>query len=156
MRADIRVREGASIPVRYCDVVITHPIHWCQTAWRGRGPAVAVGAAERDKLRDYRPGPAGQDVLVTPLAFETGGRWGPAAAQEVRRLARKRATGPQAAAAVNPESLYRASLTRWRREISVSLQVANAEILLESVGRVARTAWPAPAADTLDLVPDAH
>ena len=41
VRADIRIREGAAAPVRFCDVVVTHPIKrergFMERLWCRRG-----------------------------------------------------------------------------------------------------------------------
>ena len=128
--ADLRVREGPAAPTRYCDVVVTHPIHRNHDQWRAISGGAAAAAAERQKRADYQPAHGGRPVLLTPIAFESFGRWGPAAAAEARRLARKRAQLPTAQRAVDPETIYRATLQRWRREVSVVLQQGNAAVLL--------------------------
>ena len=156
-RADIRVRAGAAAPTRYCDVVVTHPIHRHHDEWHGKGAGIAVAAAERQKVRDYQPAAGGSPVLLTPLAFETYGRWGRAAAAEVRRLARARAMGPAGASMVNPEAMYQASLLRWRREVAVTLQCGNAEVLLACAGRPQECILHVPpSSEPLDLVPALH
>ena len=123
--ADIRAEEGPAAPVRYADVVITHPICCHRGSWCGTGPGTAVAREERGKLKDYLPRPGGRRVLLVPLAFESYGRWGVSAARELRRLARRRAERQDAQQSVDPQAVYRGCLRRWRQEISITLQLGN-------------------------------
>ena len=103
--------------------------------WVGAGPGKAATNAEQDKCRTYRPAPDGQAVLLIPLAFETYGRLGKHTALELRRLARKRACCADALASVHPAAVYRGALLRWRRHLSVQLQVGNAQVMAHCVGQ---------------------
>ena len=125
VEADIRAEGGPAEPVRYADIVVTHPIQIRNGRLTGSGPGTAVAREERGKLGDYQPRPGGRPVLLVPLAFESYGRWGKRAALELRRLARRRSEMMDAARAVDPTSVYRGCLRRWRQEISVCLQLAN-------------------------------
>ena len=125
VEADIRAEGGPAEPVRYADVVVTHPIQIRNGRLAGSGPGVAAAREERGKLNDYRPRPGGRPVLLVPLAFESFGRWGKSAALELRRLARRRSEMLDAARSVDPTSVYRGCLRRWRQEISVALQLSN-------------------------------
>ena len=132
--ADIRVQEGLSIPLRYLDVVVAHPIDLSSGTWVGAPAGSAARTAERTKFRHYRPALTGHSVLLTPLAYETYGRWGKHAALELRRLARVRAQRADAIASVDPEAVYRGALLRWRRQLSVTLQLGNAHVLASAAG----------------------
>ena len=157
VKAAIRVSEGVAAPTRYCDVVVTHPVRWERTRWRGTLGGKAAASAESDKHTGYKPAAGGRAVLLTPLAFETFGRWGHAAAAEVRRLARCRARLPMARRAVDPSSIYRATLLRWRRELSARLQQGNALVLLGATGKPAElSTHAAPLTEALDFLPEAH
>ena len=75
-------------------------------------------------------------MLLTPLAVETFGRRGKLAAKELKRLARARATLPDATASVDSSAVFRGALLRWRRELSVCLQLNNAQAMAHCAGRV--------------------
>ena len=125
------------MPLNYLDVVVVHPIDLDHGRWIGVVPGRAAKDAEMEKFRGYRPGPAGTPVLLTPLAFETYGRWGKHAAREIRRLARARAQLPDAMASVDSTAVYRGCLIHWLRELSVALQLGNAHVLAHAVGMCA-------------------
>ena len=40
--ADVRAEEGPAAPVRYADVVVTHPIAWRGDHWAGSGHGIAA------------------------------------------------------------------------------------------------------------------
>ena len=132
--ADLRVEEDFSMPIRYGDVVVAHPIDLRQGAWVGAAAGKSARDAEKGKFRDYRPAADGRAVLLVPLAFETYGRLGKHASLELRRIARMRACRPDAQASVDPAAVYRGALLRWRRHLSVQLQLGNAQVLAHSVG----------------------
>ena len=75
----------------------------------------------------------GQSVLLAPLAYETYGRWGKLAAVEFRRLARARVTLLDAATSADASAVFRGALLRWRRELSVCLQLGNAQVMSHCV-----------------------
>ena len=131
--ADLRVQEDFSFPIRYLDVVVAHPIDCIRGVWKPANAGAAVRTAERSKFRHYAPAQGGQSVLMTPLAYETFGRWGVHAALELKRLARARACRADAMASVDPSAVYRGALTRWRRELSVALQLGNAHVLARCI-----------------------
>ena len=87
----------------------------------------------------------GASARLIPLAFESQGRWGEHAVQELGRLARLKGTlqsdSPQEAAAIT-----RASLKRWRREIACALQRGNAQLAIASLGQ------PSPEVLDFDLL----
>ena len=123
--ADVRAEEGPSAPIRYADVVVTHPIQCHRGQWSGTGPGIAAARMERKKYADYQPRPGGRAVLLVPLAFETYGRWGRKAAQEFRRLARRRSELEDAQQSVDPDAVFRGCIRKWRQEVSVTLQLGN-------------------------------
>ena len=125
VEADIRAEGGPAEPVRYADVVVTHPIQKRLGRLVGNGPGIAVAREEREKLRDYLPRPGGRRVALVLLAFESYGRWGKSAALELRRLARRRSEMADAVRSVDSSAVYRGCLRRWRQEISVCLQLCN-------------------------------
>ena len=155
--ADVRSREGPTTPTRYGDVVVTHPIHRVGSEWKGWQSGKAAAKAERDKFRDYRPSPTGKSVLLVPLAFETYGRWGVRASRELRRLARRKAAAAASAGAFDAASIYRATLLRWRREVSVTWQQGNVAILSACAGQAPSLgANSGPGAEPLDLIVEQH
>ena len=110
-----------------------HPIDMVKRSWRGAAAGQSVRAAELYKFRDYAPAEDGQSVLLAPLAYETYGRWGKLAAVEFRRLARARVTLLDAATSVDASAVFRGALLRWRRELSVCLQLGNAQVMSHCV-----------------------
>jgi len=132
VRSDIRARCGPARPTRYADVVITHPFTLIGITWVGHAHAAATEAAEADKYRTYAIRPGGTPIVIIPLAFETFGRWGPAAVKELRMLARARACRTDVAAALDPKAAYRGTLRRWRMEMSVLLQRCSAAVVGEA------------------------
>ena len=128
VEADVRAVGGPSEPVRYADVVVTHPVQTRAGRTTGSGPGVAAAREERGKHGDYMPRPGGRPVLLVPLAFESYGRWGKLAALELRRLARRRSERVDAANSVDASSVYRGCLRRWRQEVAVALQLAKFSI----------------------------
>ena len=92
---------------------------------------------------------------LVPLVFETAGRWGESAARELRRLARARASRGTRIA-VDVDAIYRATLLRWRRELSTLLQQANASVVMAAVGCVVDLQVAGVTQDVYDLVPEAH
>ena len=125
VESDIRAQGGPAEPVRYADVVVTHPAQMRQGRLYVSRAGVGVAREERAKVSDYQPRAGGRAVLIVPLAFETYGRWGDSVANELRRLARRRAEQLDARRSVDPTSVYRGCLRRWRQEISVLLQLSN-------------------------------
>ena len=125
VESDVRAEGGPAEPMRYADVVVTHPIQIRQGKISGSGLGVAAAREERGKLSDYALRPGGRPVLIVPLAFESYGRWGESAALELRRLARRRSEQLDVARAVNAKAMYRGCLRRWRQEIAVCLQLGN-------------------------------
>ena len=152
VQADIRVEEDFATPLRYGDVVVAHPIDLDHGTWVGAAAGRAVKAAEKEKFRDYRPKPDGHAVVLVPLAYETFGRTGKHAALELRRLARLRACRPDALASVDPAAVYRGALLRWRRELSVQLQLGNAQVLAHAVGKSPLDGAHRPPAEVDDAV----
>ena len=133
VESDVRAVGGPAEPVRYADVVVTHPIQTRAGRITGSGAGIAAEREERKKLSDYAPRTGGRAVLLVPLAFESYGRWGDAAALELRRLARRRSECADAARSVDATSVYRGCLRRWRTELSVLLQLGNFSIYAASV-----------------------
>ena len=154
--ADIRAEEGPTAPIRYADVVVTHPIHWERDHWVGAAQGAAARESERVKWRRYAACPDGNPVLLVPLAFETYGRWGDAASAELRRLARLRSALADSRQSVDPNGFFRGCLIRWRRQVSVVLQQGNAAMLCActAVARAGVHAAPASDSSVADLITD--
>ena len=125
VESDIRADGGPSEPVRYADVVATHPVQMRSGRWTCSGPGVTAAREERGKISDYQPGLGGRSVVIVPLAFESYGRWGKKAALELRRLASHRCERPDVAQSVSPGAVYQGCLRRWRQELSVISQLPN-------------------------------
>ena len=157
VRADIRASGTAAEPLTYCDVKVTHVVRWHgpTSTWRGEARGAAAAAGEAEKLKIYEPSETGSPVRIVPLVFETAGRWGEAAARELRRVARARAC-KIARTAVDPDAVYRATLTRWRRELSTLLQRANTTVVMASAGCAVSLHSRGPVVETHDLIPEAH
>ena len=105
----------------------------------------ALRAAEQRKYGDYAPprdptsGVAlARPVSAVPLAFDTYGRWGPAAADALKRWARRRLLRPDAMRSVQRIGLYQQVLARWRASGACALQRGNFEVYAASVGLTAR------------------
>ena len=105
------------------------------------GADTALGPAERRKYGDYeapRDRTTGellaQPVTMVPLAFDTYGRWGEAAADALKRWARRRLTRPDAARSVRRAGLFQQVLARWRAAGSCPLQRGNFEAFAACVG----------------------
>ena len=133
--ADVRSVEHASASARYYDVAVTHPIKHHQGEWQPSGPGQAVEVAERGKLVRYAPSRGGRPVLLTPVCFETYGHAGERTYRELSRLARARALRPDAMSSIDPAGVAKGALLRWRRELSVALQLGNARVLQQAAGR---------------------
>jgi len=132
--ADIRVASGPACPVKYLDVVVAHPVCMRQGRRTASGTGVAAEREARAKHVHYRPRPGGRTVKLVPLAFETYGRWCKESVAELRRLARSRAEIDNGRLAVDPLSVYRGALRRWRQEVSVALQLGNYRVVSACVG----------------------
>ena len=137
-RADVRASYGPGLPTVYYDVVVAHPFTTGVPsgpvgALLGRHPDAdaALGPAEQRKYSDYNPplnpatGARLQPVSLVPLAFDTFGRWGPAAADALRRWARRRLNRPDALRSVRRAGLYQQVLARWRAAGACALQRGN-------------------------------
>ena len=147
-RADVRANYGPGLPTVYFDVVVAHPFTTgvptgAVGAMRTAQPDAdaAVGPAEQEKYGDYAPPcdaltgvPLTHPVTVVPLAFDTYGRWGPAAADALKRWARRRLNRPDAARSVRRAGLFQQVLARWRAAGSCALQRGNFETFAASVG----------------------
>ena len=135
LRADIRAIHSPGAPAVYYDVVIAHPF----TTGVPQGvcgrphsahpdPDAAITRAETDKRRDYRA-PAGLAAVgFVPLAWDTFGRWGDAAAAALRTAARARLRRPDARQAVRARGAFARLLTRWRAAGAIALQTRNYEV----------------------------
>ncbi len=157
-RADIRVTGGPDAPLTYADVMVTHTASFSSSTgtWSPAAPGQAAAEAEKVKQRRYRPAAGGSSIRLVPLIWETHGRWGRQGMAELRRVARRRATVAASQGSADADAVYRATLNRWRREVSVQLQSWNAAILAASVGFAVdlrtRSTWE----HSLDLIPEAH
>lgn len=125
---DLRIEQGPGGPVRYADVVVSHPVGPTNTRAAADLDGATAAAAERDKHDRYGPG-------VLPLSIETFGKWGPAALKWWRALAKQ-------VVANDPNLAYLGRwaipslLQRWWARVSAALQRANAEGVLASIGEV--------------------
>ena len=146
-RADVRASYGPGLPVVYFDVVVAHPFTTGVPTGSvgellGQRPDAdaAVGAAERRKYGDYAPprnlvtGVRLAPVSFVPLAFDTHGRWGPAAVDALRRWARRRLARPDALRSVRRAGLYARVLARWRATGACALQRGNFATYAACVG----------------------
>ena len=100
----------------------------------------ALRHLENRKLSEYAP-PVGGDgqplvpaVKVVPLAFDTYGRWGQGAADELKLWARRRLKKPDAAQSARTKGVYAEVLSRWRATASCTLQRGNFEVYADCVG----------------------
>ena len=132
--ADLKIREGPGAPLKYGDVVICHPIDCVRGQWIGQLAGQAAADGEKLKQRKYTQSALGRQVNFVPLFCETYPRWGQAAIAELRKLAKMRAYNSDAAGAVDPDAVANGALIRWRRELSVALQLCNAAIIAECIG----------------------
>ncbi|CAE8714572.1 unnamed protein product [Polarella glacialis] len=133
-KADVRASFGPGALRIYYDIVVAHPFKTrVPTGERGAllnatpEADAAVKTAERRKRNDYAP-PAndagallGRAVAIVPMAFDTHGRWGPAAVDAVRRCARRLLRMPDAIRSVQRKGLYLKLLASWRAEASCLL-----------------------------------
>lgn len=146
-RADVRASFGPGAPRIYYDIVVAHPFKTgvptgeCGALLNATPDAdAAVKPAERRKRNDYAPPvndaglPVARAVVIVPMAFDTHGRWGPAAVDAVRRCARRRLRMPDATRSVQRSGLYLKLLARWRAEASCLLMRGNFETYAESLG----------------------
>ena len=142
LRCDVRATLAPGQPPTYYDVVVSHPFttgvptgNVGELRLAEPKADAAVDAGERSKRQDYAP-PAGLvQVKLVPLAFDTFGRWGDAAAKELRSLARLRASLPDVLRSGRSQSVRCAVLSRWRNSASCLLQKGNFEAWAECVGR---------------------
>ena len=159
LRADVRASYGPGLPVVYYDVVVAHPFTTgvptgSVGALLGAQPDAdaAVHSAEQRKYGKYAApcDPASGVALVrpvtaVPLAFDTFGRWGPAATEALKRWARRCLLRPDAVRSVRKAGLYQQVLTRWRASGACALQRGNYEVFAASVGLA--SPGPAPEGD---------
>jgi hypothetical protein len=132
--ADLKIREGPGTPLKYGDVMICHPIDCIRGQWVGQPAGQAAADGAKLECRKYTPSALGRQVTFVPLVCETYGRWGKSAIAELRKLAKMRAYNSDAANAVDPDAVANGALIRWRRELSVALQLCNAAIIAECIG----------------------
>ena len=146
-RADVRASCGPGLPTVYYDVVVAHPFATGVptgpvSSLLGRLPDAdaALRPAEQRKRADYAPpvdpatGARLQPVSMAPLAFDTYGRWGPAAADALRRWARRRLNRPDAIRSVRRKGLYQQVLARWRVARACALQRGNFATYAAAIG----------------------
>jgi len=125
---DLRIEQGPGGPVRYADVVVSHPVGPANTRAAAVSDGATAVAADRHKHDRYGPG-------VLPLSLETFGRWSPAALKWWRALAKQ-------VVANDPNLAYLGRwaipslLQQWWARVSVTLQRANADAILASIGEV--------------------
>ena len=132
------------MPCVYYDIVVAHPYSTgVPTGDAGRPhvptptPDAALRLAEDRKRNDYRPPPGAAQVQFVPIAFDTFGRWGEAAALAMRRLARRRAERPDAIRSVRRRGIYAEVLARWRASAAVFLQRSNFDLFAECTNEAA-------------------
>ena len=137
----------------HADVVVTATAHIRQGRWETCGSCIACAREERRKLAEWGEQHLGHcPARMVPLAFESQGKWGARAVQELARLARLKGS-LLAASPVEAQLVVQASLRRWRRWVSVALQRGNAAMVLASLGK------PTPLdvdGDLLLAEPDLH
>ena len=116
--SDVYCRGVAGdLPV-HLDVVVTSSIHNHAHEWHIANVGVAVAREERRNLREW-----GYDEILgctarlVPLAFESQGRWGQSAINELERLARLKG-GLLAGSPHEAANVAAASLARWRHWLS--------------------------------------
>ena len=138
--------------------MVTHYAHALRGVWYGSDAGRAVKDAERQKELQYRHDPErGTPIVLVPLCFETGGRWGMKAIHELRRLAKVKSQMGLTRNAADKDAVYRATLLRWRREISCALQQGNAAILMAATGQRSNVVEMEAVGDCgLDLIPESH
>ena len=73
-------------------------------------------------------------VKIAPLAIDTVGRWGKDAADELKRLARRRLKQADAAQSVRARGVYAELLSRWRATVACALRRCNFEVYGDCVG----------------------
>ena len=128
-RADVRVAASAGSPLTFLDITVTATPHREGGEWRVLERGVRVRALEQDKVDAWGAADLGDlGPRVVPVAFESQGRWGPAAVLELQRWAKVRGAaagsgGVPAAAA--PGALLR----RWRTRLSCALARGSARLL---------------------------
>ena len=77
--------------------------------------------------------------------------------QEIRRLARAKAQTGITSNAADKDMVYRATLLRWRREVSCVLQQGNAAILMAAAGSTTSAKQLQDSTEFCrDLVPDTN
>ena len=103
-----------------------------------------MGREERRNIGEWKVR-AGASARLVPLSFESQGRWGEHAQQELSRLARMKGS-LQAGSPPEAAAIARASLKRWRRWVAVSLQRGNAAMIVASLGQ------PTPQSLDIDLL----
>ena len=125
---------AGDLPV-HLDVVVMSSIHNHAHEWHIANVGVAAVREERRNLREW-----GYDEILgctarlVPLAFESQGRWGQSAINELERLARLKG-GLLAGSPHQAANVAAASLARWRRWLSVVLQRGNAAMVLTLQGK---------------------
>ena len=132
LQADFRCllqRRRRGSPV-HLDVVVTSSIHNHAHEWHVASEGVAVAREERRKLREW----GHDEILGCTARFESQGRWGQSAINELERLARLKG-GLLAGSPHEAAKVAAASLARWRRWLSVVLQRGNAATVLAALGK---------------------
>ena len=145
VRADIVASHGPAAPRIYYDVVVAHPFTTgvptgsCGELISAEPCAdAAVRPAERRKRNDYSP-PLVPDTMISavkivPIAFDTHGRWGQAAADELKVWARRRLQQADARRSIRPRGIYQAVLAHWRAKASCLLQRGNFHVYSDCIG----------------------
>ena len=125
---------SGDLPV-HLDVVVTSSIHNHANEWQIANQGVAVAREERRKLREWGYDEIlGYTARLVPLAFESRGRWGQSAISELERLARMKG-GLLAGSHHEAANVATGSLARWRRWLSVVLQLGSAAMVLAALGQ---------------------
>ena len=129
-RADVRVAASAALPLTFLDLTVTATPHFEGCEWCVLGRGVRVRALERDKVDAWDAAGLGDLApRVVPFAFESQGRWAPAAVLELRRWAKAR--GREAGTgAISAAAARGALLRRWRTRLSCALARGTARMLL--------------------------
>ena len=133
---DLRVESGPGLgaPVHYLDIVATHPVSATDATTRANARTDGRQAASWEQRKQQR-----YSLDVVPLAVESYGRWGRAALNYFRRLARVVAAHDQAFAH-HGRWATSALMARWLAVLSVGLQTGSANTLAEAFA-APRASW---------------
>ena len=146
-RSDVRVAAGGASPLTFLDVTVTATPHLDRGSWCVLERGACLRALEHDKLAAWDAAALGDTApRVVPFAFESQGRWAPAAVLELRRWAKARAAAV-GAGAVTYALARGALLRRWRARLACALARGTARMVLAGLRPAAGAAEGADAGD---------